>query len=87
MKYTTKNIINHGNKDTILYGSNDKYKINLNKKYKLVGHSSNKYTNAFNNSILGMEVGVHSNNFISKIIVATILDIIVIVTMYLLFRI
>jgi len=84
----TRNLKNKdGSVDTILINSNDVYEVKLNKRYKLVGYTSNKFTDSFKNSILGMDVGTSSKGFARMTIISTIIAISLFLTLYIIFMI
>lgn len=87
-----KNIKNNdGTIDIISITSNDNYKtLDINQKYKLVNNTKsieNKIESTFKNSIFGTDIGIKSAGFTKITILATILAIFTIFTMYLFCRI
>lgn len=76
-----------GSVDTVIISSNDDYKVNLSKKYVLVGYAGNKHVDNFKNSIFGMDIGINSHGFASVMMISILLAIVMIVGMYLSFRI
>ena len=79
-----------GSIETLLITSNDNYVLNMNKTYKLANckqKKENKITRAFKNSILGTEIGLKAEGFSDMAILATIIAIGGLLTMYLFWRI
>ena len=62
--------------------SNDNYILNMPTSYKLVKPITNKAVNNFKNSILGTDIGINSEGFSYIAILATILAIGALITMY-----
>lgn len=91
MNHLEKEIKNSdGTIDTLILTSNDNYKINLTNKYKLANHNirkENKLVSMFKNSILGSEIGVKAEGFSNIAILATIVAIGALCTMYVFWRI
>ena len=90
MNNIERDIINEdGTISTIVISSNDNYKLNLSKTYKLANYKSkkeNKIKSLFKNSILGTEIGVKAEGFTSIAILATIIAISTLFTMYIFWR-
>ena len=76
-----------GTIDMLVITSDDNYQVKLDKNYTLVGYAGNKMYDKFKNSILGADIGVKSNGFVSTILLSTLLAISVLVIMYFSFRI
>lgn len=76
-----------GSVDIINISSDDNLKVKLKRKYVLVGYEGNKYVDNFRNSIFGMDIGINSNAFASKIIISLLIVILMILGMYLAFKI
>jgi len=76
-----------GSVDKLIITSDDHYSVDLGKKYVLVGYKGNKHIDNFKNSIFGMDIGINSHGFVSVSIISLLLAIIMIVGMYLSFRI
>lgn len=86
-----KNIKNEdGSVETLLITSGDnKNPLDLNKTYKLANRvmvNENKFLHKFKNSILGTEVGIRMEGFSNITILATILAVAMVLTMYVLWR-
>ena len=75
-----------GSVDIINISSSDNLKVKLSKKYVLVGYEGNKYVDNFRNSIFGMDVGTNNLGFASMLMISLILVILMILGMYLAFR-
>ena len=76
-----------GSVDIINISSDDNLKVNLSKKYVLVGYQGNKHVDNFKNSILGMDIGINKMGFASMMIISLLLAIMILLGMYLAFRI
>ncbi len=76
-----------GTVDMLVITSDDNYQVKLDKNYTLVGYAGNKMYDKFKNSILGADIGIKSNGFVSMILLSTLLAISVLVIMYFSFRI
>lgn len=75
---------------TLEITSNDNYILNIPSSYTLVKPTTkkeNKVINSFKNSILGTDIGIHSEGFSYIAILATILAIGALIMMYILWRI
>ena len=79
-----------GTIDTLIISSNDNtYPLDVNKTYKLVNNTykkENKFISAYKNSILGAEIGVKAEGFSTITILATLVAIGALCTMYLFCR-
>ena len=79
-----------GTIDTLIISSNDNiYPLDVNKTYKLVNNTykkENKFISAYKNSILGAEIGVKAEGFSTITILATLVAIGTLCTMYLFCR-
>lgn len=75
----------NGTIDKVIANSNDNYDVMISDNYKLIKFSGNRKT--FKDTLLGTDIGIHSNGFINVAIISTLLSLGVLVTMYLSFRI
>ena len=79
-----------GTIDTLIISSNDNtYPLDVNKTYKLANNTykkENKIISAYKNSILGVEIGVKAEGFSTITILATLVAIGTLCTMYLFCR-
>ena len=79
-----------GTIDTLIISSNDNtYPLDVNKTYKLANNTykkENKFISAYKNSILGAEIGVKAEGFSTITILATLVAIGTLCTMYLFCR-
>ena len=73
-----------GSVDRIIATSNDDKNIMISENYKLVKFSNKK---AFKDTLLGSDIGIHSNGFVNISIISTLLALSTLVLMYIGFRI
>ena len=78
-----------GRKETIVAVSEDNYKLNMNSTYTLANHKDkkeSKIVKKFKNSLFGSDIGIKSSGFSSVAILAVVIALAVIFTMYFIWR-
>ena len=89
MNNLSKNYVNdEGNEETFVASSNDNYKVKLDN-YTLSNEKlkkESKLAKKFKESILGTDIGVKSGGFSTIAVLATVIALAVLVTLYFIWR-
>lgn len=89
MNNLSKNYVNdEGNEETFVASSNDNYKVKLDN-YTLSNEKlkkESKLAKKFKGSILGTDIGVKSGGFSTIAVLATVIALAVLVTLYFIWR-
>ena len=84
-----KMIDDEGREETVVAVSNDDLKVNITSGYTLANHKDkkeNKFVKSFKKSLFGTDIGIKSKGFSSVAVLAVVIALAVLFTMYLIWR-